>query len=1085
MQKIVKNRVLPAFLAFILLVSSVVVVPASASEFGLTPDTASAAQWDDRFLTVQTLTSAALLNTVCEALGYDLDTDPQTLMWAIFNSAIEGYGGTGQKRLIELETICNSYNKLFNVPATQGLSAFSGYAKQLGTNTIAGLLGLQGIKFELVKHPSSGLWRIKETGVTGYWVTTSSGLYPYAEASIGGSSSGGDQWIGETTAQDRLQGGECNLVSLDVLNLVCTRLKESGANIELKTIVGASGAQYKGIWNPNRQFLADPEGRPYVAAATSSDWAVNQDRPDTQVKDENGNPATDEDGNVIENTDNSTNIDLSNMTITLPDGKVMIADQIIYDESTKTYHIDSHDTYNYTYNYYYTWNYYINYTSITYIGQTEEYNKYYEVYYELPDGRDSADLTAEELEQLNLSIDVIPYARSADDVSIRSLYHFDGDTKDSSYWNYCTEFYWHTGASLTYMDAGTFEGALYLDETEHVFELLLPSAITSGDFTMQFRYYQSATAAPVTDSYVQLSGTDVLKFDGASLKNGSGAALASMPVGSWNEIAISRYNGSIRYYLNGVYLSSTSNTTAFGDTILFHFGDDQQTFKYFDEFRFVSKSLYGAYNYTPSSVPFDTNLTLVLPDSQIPVADEYWSITASSDNLLNGNFTNGTLPGGFTTLTSSTNTYSVIPPALGIRTTYSSISCSSTCATLTRLSNSTTYSTSTAEYWVGGMFSCIGRCNNSYTYLSGLENGTYTLSVILGDGTVSSYTFTLKYGSSSGVKSGSQTFDWGTLGVERCSIGSTSSAIYAYILPNSGTSIDVVYVELLKASSTDLSAEWVESVTVFDKDSLNTPTLAVRTDLDITSYQIGGVRPSLPSKGQVWALVEGQYITSLQIYTGSAWEGVDGRIWTGERWIPYSSYNIVTLKDMYDIVDGSGSNYEYIYTESGFWSWWQKSWNAFTEKLFSALGTGGSSSGTTGSAETESLWSKLKDAVTTGIADLIEGLFTLLTEVLQKLIGAATDLLTGIFSFLTDTVLGGVTDFFTSLTDGSLLDGFQQSTTDAEGNVTVTTGLPEGVSAVFAFFSGLFLLMPPELRYAAFFGIGLMLFLAVLKLVKE
>lgn len=93
-----------------------------------------------------------------------------------------------------------------------------------------------------------------------------------------------------------------------------------------------------------------------------------------------------------------------------------------------------------------------------------------------------------------------------------------------------------------------------------------------------------------------------------------------------------------------------SNTTAFGDIILVHFGDEQQTFKYFDEFRFVSKSLYGQYNYTPTSVPFDTNLTLVLPDSQIPLADEYWSITASSDNLLYGNFTNGTLPSGFRTL---------------------------------------------------------------------------------------------------------------------------------------------------------------------------------------------------------------------------------------------------------------------------------------------------------------------------------------------------------------------------------------------------------------------------------------------------
>lgn len=145
-----------------------------------------------------------------------------------------------------------------------------------------------------------------------------------------------------------------------------------------------------------------------------------------------------------------------------------------------------------------------------------------------------------------------------------------------------------------------------------------------------------------------------------------------------------------------------------------------------------------------------------------------------------------------------------------------------------------------------------------------------------------------------------------------------------------------MYIELVAGTETDLKAEWVESVTIMDKDELNTPTLAVRTDLEITSHQIGGVRPSIPEKGQVWALVENQRITSLQIYNGQAWEGVDGRIWTGSRWIPASSYNIVTLQDMYDIQDAT-QDYEYIYTESGFWAWWQRSWNAFTEKLFSIL----------------------------------------------------------------------------------------------------------------------------------------------------
>ena len=137
-----------------------------------------------------------------------------------------------------------------------------------------------------------------------------------------------------------------------------------------------------------------------------------------------------------------------------------------------------------------------------------------------------------------------------------------------------------------------------------------------------------------------------------------------------------------------------------------------------------------------------------------------------------------------------------------------------------------------------------------------------------------------------------------------------------------------------------------------DSASLNTPTLAVRSDIPVTNYQIGGVRPSIPYKGLVWAMVESGYISSLQIYDGRAWVQCDGRIWTGERWIPYSSYNVVTLSDMYDIADASGqSGYEYIYSESGFWSWFQKAWLDFrqwTSTMLSTvqgLGSGGGSGG--------------------------------------------------------------------------------------------------------------------------------------------
>ncbi len=134
--------------------------------------------------------------------------------------------------------------------------------------------------------------------------------------------------------------------------------------------------------------------------------------------------------------------------------------------------------------------------------------------------------------------------------------------------------------------------------------------------------------------------------------------------------------------------------------------------------------------------------------------------------------------------------------------------------------------------------------------------------------------------------------------------------------------------------------------TVYSSDS---PILAVKTQIPVTNYQIGGVRPTYPEIGLVWALVENGYITSIQIYSGYAWEAVDARIWTGSRWIPYNYFNVITLSDMYDIVDASGNQgYEYLYTESGFWNWWQRAWTDFI-KLFQGMSFGGSS-GSSGSS---------------------------------------------------------------------------------------------------------------------------------------
>lgn len=778
---------------------------------------------------------------------------------------------------------------------------------------------------------------------------------------------------------------------------------------------------YYYIYREDGQLVyANSSGLPFVAVRDSSGHASQNDR-----------PAVDDPEDEIDD-EFDAKIDLENGIINLPDGTLAYLDAVIYDESNKTYYVDSHDVEN---NYYYFhYEYHINYTSITYIGQTEEYNKYYEVYYELPDGRDSADLTKEDLEQLNLSVDVIPYGRSADDTSLRSLYHFDGDTRDSSYWNYCTAFTWNKGASLTYMDAAVFDGALYLDEQEHDFTLTLPSNITSGGFTLQFRYYQSYTAAPQTDSYIDFGGTTVMQFDGGFFKNADGNAMASTPVGTWNEVALIFDNGIMYYYLNGVCIGSQGGLVPSGNTIKFHFGSAQQTYKYFDELRVLNYALKtgGAY-YEPTSVPHDTNLSLVLPGSAVPVADEYWSITSSVENLIDGDFTSGDL--------SSVTIYEFDEkglnghnkmadfPQFSCNSFYTSLTSFSNFARVQNLSSDKGYVIYSGDYhWAGGLFVKVGKRTGDT-----LADGDYVFSIVLADGTVLSCPFSWPTSNVSNYGFTRQQYDWGEFGVATTQQLSSSDYVFLYILPKVGGYVDVAYAELIPGTSTDLEAEWVTSVTEMTEDQFKTPTLAVRTDLDITSYQIGGVRPSIPEKGQVWAMVENERITSIQIYNGQAWEGVDGRIWTGSRWIPASSYNIITLQDMYDIVDAT-PNYEYIYSEAGFWAWWQKSWNAFTEKLFVVLGSGGAggsgASGGAGSSEMSNVDLDAEDPVSDPAEEDSKSLWQFIVLVVsggKSVISGTRELFSGAVSSVPES-MGDIVSTFDSgglavgLLDGSYLD---------------------------------------------------------------
>ena len=112
---------------------------------------------------------------------------------------------------------------------------------------------------------------------------------------------------------------------------------------------------------------------------------------------------------------------------------------------------------------------------------------------------------------------------------------------------------------------------------------------------------------------------------------------------------------------------------------------------------------------------------------------------------------------------------------------------------------------------------------------------------------------------------------------------------------------------------------------------------------------------------------------------------------------------------------------------------------------------------------------------------MIEGLFEIITVILTSLLSLVSELLSFVFGFLTDTVLSSISGFFSAFSHDSLFELFRRENDDG----TVTTALPEGVSTVFAFFSGLILLLPAELRGVLFFGIAVLVLFSIFKSIRS
>lgn len=181
-----------------------------------------------------------------------------------------------------------------------------------------------------------------------------------------------------------------------------------------------------------------------------------------------------------------------------------------YNPVTNNYEVHNNWTYSPTYNTFnYTtnnYNYYVtnNNTYISYVIMPTPENTaddaeslYFEIYFELPDGRDSYDLTAKEVWGTYFCYNALNYDYVAeDDGTTLGLWHLNNNLKDSSYWANSTG----KAYSSTYKDGGLSTGKFLGTSTSDYFTLPLDkvSFSPSSSWTLEWLEYTPKQSGSVS-----------------------------------------------------------------------------------------------------------------------------------------------------------------------------------------------------------------------------------------------------------------------------------------------------------------------------------------------------------------------------------------------------------------------------------------------------------------------------------------------------------------------------------------------------------------------------------------------------------
>ncbi len=270
-----------------------------------------------------------------------------------------------------------------------------------------------------------------------------------------------------------------------------------------------------GVWDYNGNYIYEAPTRGNTPDATL-DWYINPSETGEREHGGGGKYFGYQYNKGVETSQNTTNYNTTRNMSIHNENKTWNTTTNNYDYTynwynpiTNTYNTTNEYTYNTEYNMYnyvtydidYTTNYYIqdNRTYVSYYiinvnNETkEEERDYVEMYYELPDGRNSLYLTVDDIKGQYFPSNYSKYVSVAeDDGTTLGLWHLDGDLKDSSYHGNTAG----TAYNNVYTDGLYTNGKKFSDSSEDFLELKLDKVDLPSSWTLEWCEYVDSVSFP-------------------------------------------------------------------------------------------------------------------------------------------------------------------------------------------------------------------------------------------------------------------------------------------------------------------------------------------------------------------------------------------------------------------------------------------------------------------------------------------------------------------------------------------------------------------------------------------------------------